>query len=303
MELDRIKQNVSRALGRLGISQIVSLDEIEREISQIETVFQSLLLLGILSRIMHNKDDKAAELFISAVTEWKNHLPHQDLDGLSPTEMQRKYPPGPHEARFIRELLDEYQERLKKLEEKAESPPASIEFDIESDFIRFQNEYFKRIPYQQPFFSAGQPLMTIKEIIIEERRQRGRPEKDIDKIGIKIFAENTAEGLETKVAAIEDRYFSAVEELAAMQKNPKLRSRAKVRAIRKQFEQDEPYHRCGINPHQFYFNYAMVVFLDSDDLKLVISLLDRALSCKPDYKLAIEMKRRLKKIIPDKNKK
>jgi len=145
--------------------------------------------------------------------------------------------------------------------------------------------------------------MTIKEIIIEERRKNGRPEKDIDKIGLKIFAENTVEGAGGKMAEIEDRYISLLEELEGMRQNRRLRNRTRIQEIRKQFEEDEPYHRCGSSPHQFYSNYAAVVFLDEGPLDLVLSLLNRSLAFKPDYEPALKMKQNLKNYIEKKENK
>lgn len=298
MKLDEIRENVSRALERVGLERMISLDEIERELSSAETAFRSLLLLGILSRIMHNQDNAAAELFIPAATEWKNYLPHQDLRGLSPAEHIEKYPPGKYEIRFIAEMMKAYQARLEGLEEKAAEEPTKNDspeqaFDVESDFDKFQAEYLTRVPLEQLFGRGANGFMTVKEIITEERRNNGRPEDMIDKIGVKIFAENTAEGAGNKIAQIEDTYISAVEELAAMQANPKRRSSARIRALRHRLARDEPYHRCGPAPHQFYLNYAMTVLLDEGDRGLVVSLLDRALAYQPDYALAVTMKRRL----------
>jgi hypothetical protein len=168
-------------------------------------------------------------------------------------------------------------------------------FNIEADFEKFQEEYLNRIPLEQPFPKSDSSLMTIKEIIMEERRRNGLPEKYIDKIGIKIFVENIAEGVGWKMAEIEDRYINSLIELEKMKQNPRLRNKKRVHAIRKQFEKDEPYHRCGPAPHQFYLNYAAVVFLDDGPIDLVISLLDHSISLKPDYKPALQMKQNLQK--------
>jgi hypothetical protein len=289
VELEKIKRNIREALERIGLGGEVSLDEIEKEILKVDTAFQSLLILGILRRIMYLEDEKAMELFVPAITVWKNYLPRKDLGGLSPAEHRAKYPPGPYETRFIAELLNEYQKRLEIKSSSDES------FDIEADFEKFQEEYLNRIPLEQPFAKSDDSFMTIKEIIMEERRRNGLPEKYIDKIGIKIFAENTAEGADWKMAEIEDRYINSLMELEKMRQNPRLRNKKRVRAIRKQFEKDEPYHRCGPAPHQFYLNYAAVVFLDDGPMDLVISFLDRSLSLKPDYKPALQMKQNLQK--------
>jgi len=291
--LNKIKRNISAALELIGLKDEVSLDELEKEISQVDTSLQSLLILGILYRIMSFNDDKAAELFIPFVTEWKNYLPHNELGGLSPAEAMEKYPPGPHESSFISEIMNEYQARLEILGKDA-SPEDSVNFDVESDFSKFQEDYLNRIPSEQIFKRAGSRLMTMKEMIIEERRGAGRPEETIDKIGAKIFAENTAELTGAKVAAIEDVYLNTLEELKRIQRNPGRRQKARIHEIRKQFERDEPFHRCGPAPHQFYSNYAAVVFLDGKDpIDFVISLLDHSLSYKPDYDSALKMKRRL----------
>jgi hypothetical protein len=295
VELEKIKRNIREALGRIGLGREVSLDEIEKEILKVETPFRSLLILGILRRIMYFEDEKAMELFVPAITGWKNCLPHEDLDGLSPTEHLAKYPPGPYETRFIAELINEYQERLEIDPRTGRAKVGSPDepFDIEANFDKFQEEYLNRIPLEQPFAKANGSFMTIKEIIMEERRRNGLPEKYIDKIGIKIFAENTAEGTGWKMAEIEDRYIDSLMELEKMKQNPRLRNKKRVHTIRKQFEKDEPYHRCGPAPHQFYLNYASVVFLDDGPVDLVISLLEHSLSLKPDYEPALKMKKNL----------
>lgn len=292
--LDKIKKDIFYALELVGLDKEVALDEIEKEILKVNTAFQSLLILGILRRIMQSKDDKAAKLFIPAVTEWKNYMPHKELGGLSPAEAMEKYPPGPQESYFITAMMDEYQRRLEELGKDA-SPEDSLDFDVESDFSDFQDGYLNRIPSQQAFTSVGGHLMTIKEIIMEERRRAGHPEEGIDKIGVKIFAENTAEGAGVKMAKIEDEYMMSLQELEEMRQKAKRRNKVRIRAIRKQFEKYEPYHRCGPAPHQFYLNYAAVVLLDGgknekETIKFVLSLLDRSLAYKPDYEYALKMK-------------
>jgi hypothetical protein len=297
MGIDKIKQNIYTVLKQIGLQKEVSLEEIEKEILKVDTAFQSLLILGILRRIMYLEDEKTMELFVPAITEWKNYLPHKDLGGLSPEEMMEKYPPGPYEVRFINELIKDYQKRLEinPATGRAEAGSPDEPFDVEADFEKFQKEYLNRIPLEQPFAKADGSLMNIKEIIIEERRQNGRPEKDIDKIGIKIFAENTAEGIGWEMAEIEDRYVNSLKELEEMRRNPRLRNKKRIHEIRKQFEKEEPYHRCGPSPYQFYLNYAAVVFLDEEEkaIDLVMSLLDRSLAYKPDYQYALKMKRNL----------
>ena len=288
-ELEKIKQDFFAALSRVGLGKEVSLDEIEQEISQTETAFQSLLLLGILRRIMQGQDDEAAQLFIPAVTAWKNYLPHKELGGLTPAQAMEQYPPGPQERFFISAMMQEYQARLEAANGSAEDA-----FDVEADFSQFQNEYLGRIPAEHALASGGNQVLSIKEIIVQERRAAGRLEESIDKIGVQVFAENVAENLGEKVAAIDDRYISALEELEQAQRNPEQRNKNRVRAIRKQFEQDEPYHRCGPAPHQFYCNYAAVVFLDeAEQGDLVLSLLERSLALRPDYEYALAMKRGL----------
>lgn len=294
MELGKIKQNIYIALKRVELEKEVSLDEIEKEILQADTAFQSLLILGILRRIMYREDEKAMEFFLPAATEWKNYLPHKELNGLSPDEMMKKYPSGPGEVRFIAELMQDYQRRLEINPQtgRAEAGSPDEPFNVEADFEKFQKEYLNRVPLEQPFVGSESGFVTIKEIIMEERRQNGRPEKDIDKIGIKIFAENTAEGTGMKIAEIEDKYANSLKEMEKMRQNPRLRNKIRIRNIRRQFEKEEPYHRCGPTPYQFYSNYAAVVFLDDEKaIDLVISFLDRSLAYKPDYQYALKMKR------------
>lgn len=293
--LYEIKKDVLSAVKAVGLASVVSLEEIEKEIYGVETAFTSPLLLGILSRIMHTGNEKAAKLFMPAVTEWKNYLPHEDLDGMTPVENLEKYPPGRYESRLISALMYEYQRRLEELGKSPEycAKADKNEFDVGADFDDFQKEYFNRIPSDQPFMPADRKFMTVREIIMVERRANGRPEKDIDTMGIKVSIENTAEGLGSKIAEFEDTCIGAVKELSAMQAWPRLRNRKRVREIRKLFARDEPYHRCAAMPHQFYFNYATVVFLDDGDMNEVRSLLDRALTYKPDYDYALKMKRTL----------
>jgi hypothetical protein len=138
--------------------------------------------------------------------------------------------------------------------------------------------------------------MTVKEIIIEERRRMDHPKELINKIGIKIFVENTPEGASAKMTEIKDKYVEMFEELERMRENPRLRSRARAREIRKELEKYEPYYRCDPVPHQFYLNYASIVLLDGGDLDLMISLLNKSLSFKPDYKPALIMKRNFEEL-------
>ena len=279
------KQSIAKALERLGLTPFVSLEEIEKELIGVETAFQSRLLLGIIRRIMHRQDDAAAELFIPAVTEWKNYLPHKDLGGLTPHEHREKYPPGRYETQFLAGLMNEYQATLdlKKPDET---------FDVESNFNAFQNEYFNRIPFEQPFTDGKKKFMTLREIIIEERHRNNYPSDSIKSIGAKLFAENTAEGMGECVAELDDVYMQTLNEFTAMQNNPRLRNRARICEIKKLFERDEPYHRCGPEPHSFYLNYAMAMFLNGD-AKSALALLDTALEHKPDYTLARQMKERI----------
>jgi hypothetical protein len=288
MGIDKIEQDILKVLRRIGLEESVSLEEIEKEISKVDTVFQSLLVLGMMRRIMHLDDREAMEIFLPAITELKNYLPHPELGGLSPKEIMEKYPSGPYELRFISELLQSYQKRL---EIEPDEP-----FDIEADFEKFQEEFLNRTPLEQPFIEHNGKPMTVREIIIEERRRMGYPEELINKIGIKIFVENTPEGAGAKMAEIEDKYVEMLEELERMKENLRLRNRARAREIRKELEKYEPYYRCGPAPHQFYLNYASVVLLDGGHLDLVISLLDKSLSFKPDYKPALIIKRNLEEL-------
>lgn len=297
-ELNKIKQDVKKALRRLDLQDEVSLNEIKKEISKVETSFQSLLILGILSRIMYRQDDQAANLFVPAITKWKNYLPCEDLGGLTPAEYMEKYPPGPYESRFIAELMDEYQKRLEIDSETGEAEAGSPEeeFDVETDFKDFQDEYLERIPAEQPFANEDGSLMTIKEIITEERRRNNRPEENIDKVGVKIFAENTAEGTGQRIAEIDDKYTSMLDELEKMRQKPQLRNNKRVHAMRKEFEKQEPYHRCAPEPHRFYCNFASVVIIDEEsgeEMDLAKSLLERSLSYNPDYKIAQQIKKNL----------
>jgi len=294
-ELEAVKQDVAKALERLGLSSEVSLEEIGRELAKVETAFQSLLILGILRRIMYRDDNKAAELFVPAVTNWKNYLPREDLGGMSPFEHHQIYPPGPYETECIRTLMDTYEQRLDELGRKA-GKDEPLSFNIQEDFVAFQKEFFNQIPLEQPYVDEGREFTTYRDIIREERRRRGIPEDKIEEIGVQLFAENTAEGTGEKAAQIDEAYFAALDELEAMRRGAKSRSRSRVRKIRKLFEEHEPYHRCGPTPHNFYFNYAILSFLDDEDTDRVLSLLDKALFYEPNYEMALDMKKTLKEM-------
>jgi len=280
--LKEVKKNIDLSLERLGLSQFVSLEEIEREISQSETPLQSFLLLGILRRILAREDNKTAELFIPAITEWKNHLPHEDLGGLTPFEYREKYPPGKYEMNFIAGMMEEYQSRLQSLEIKEEES-----FNVHEDFKLFQEKYLKRLPVEQP--EGFEKFKNLKEIIVEERHRNGYPKKDIDKIGAHIFAENTAEGTGRQIAEIENDYHDIINELAALQVKRSQNSERRIKKIYSFLKKFEPYFRCALEPHSFYLNYASVLLL-VDKVDQSLEMLDKALSYKPDYQLAQKMK-------------
>lgn len=282
--LGKTLKGVEKVLKMLGLDGIVSTKEIEKELTEAETAFQSLLVLGIMRRISYTDNQRALELFLPAVTNTKNYLPHPDLGGISPFEYREKYPPGMHEMNFLSGLTQEYQSKL--TQEKSQKP----DFNLEEDFTKFQNEFLNRIPVDQPFPEDGK-MLSFREIIIEERRNNNHPENGIAIVGVKIFVENTAEGIGSRSAEIDDAYFSAMDELAEMQKEPQRRDNKRLEGIIKLFDAHEPYHRCGPESHRFYLNFAMAAFL-ADDTKKSFNLLDIALMHKPDYDLAHEMKRR-----------
>lgn len=289
-----IKADVAKVLKRLGLSSVVSVEEIGRDLAKVDTPFQSLLILGILRRILYREDNNAAEIFIPAVTNWKNYLPREDLNGMSPFEYQEKYPPGPYETECMRALIESYHQRLKDLGDKiGRDEPLPI--NIPEDFARFQKDFLSRIPFEQPYAQLGQNYMTYRDIIIRERRMNGVPEDKVDQIGARVFVENTAEGIGDKAARLDDAYIRAIKELDAMRRGERKRSRSRVRKIRKLFEEQEPYHRCGPEPHRFYLNYAAVVFLDEENMDRVHALLDKSLSYKPNYELALNMKKSLRR--------
>jgi len=282
--LAAIQSKVNRALKRLGLVPFISIKEIEREILNVETAFQSLLLLGIIKRIMYREDDEAAKLFLPSVTEWKNYLPHDDLGGLSPFEYREKYPPGEYETMFIARLMEEYQTRLASMPEQDNE-----HFDINTDFSSFQKEYFERIPIEQPFQEDSGNFMTLRKIIVEERRRNGYLEDKINVIGVELFIENTTEGLGWRVAEIDDNYYSLVNELTRIKTEQHRRSQKRLCKIQKVFEETEIYHRCGPEPHRFYLNYASVLLLNGK-IDKSIAFLDKALAHKSDYALAQKMK-------------
>ena len=111
-KVSKLKKDIEKSLQRLGLASFVSINEVKKELCNVDTAFQSLLLLGILRRIMYQQNDGVAKLFIPALTEWKNYLPHNDLGGLSPFEYTQKYPMGEYELRFIEEVISSYRELL-----------------------------------------------------------------------------------------------------------------------------------------------------------------------------------------------
>ncbi len=290
LRIDKVKaeKNIKKALKRIGLANKISLEEIENELSKVETPFQSFLLLGILKRIMALKDRKAGELYIPSILTLINFIPREDLGGITPKEHLEKYPLGPLEWNFINKLIEEYNQRLIENENQLVNPS-----EIKKDFEKFQNEFLERIPLEQPFSGKKERLMTIKEIIIEERRKAKWPEELIDKIGLRVFPENVPEFLGLKMTQIEDSYFQTIKELKEMQMNPKKRDRKRIHQLRELLRTLEPYFRTSDIAHQFYLNYAMVSFLDDEKLEKVLHFLDKALSYKSDYEVALEMKKRL----------
>lgn len=246
-------KDIERVLEMVGLDGIVLIKEIEKELTIVDTALQSLLVLGIMSRISHTENEEALKLFLPAVTNMKNYLPHPDLGGISPFEHQEKYPPGVYEMNFLGELMQEYQAGL--TQEKFNKP----DFNLEEDFTEFQNEFLSRIPADQPLGENGK-LQSFRDIIIKERRNSNYPEDSIEKFGAKIFAENTAEGIGLRSAEIDDIFFSAMDELVKMQKKPKIIDEKRLQRIIKLFDTHEPYHRCGLESHKFYLNFAMAVF-------------------------------------------
>jgi len=289
--LSRVKKDIVLAIERLGLNQFVSLEEIEQELSQSKTAFQSLLILGIMRRILSKEDDETAKLFVPAITEWKNYLAHEDLGGLTPFEHREKYPSGEYEMRFIAELMEEYQARLQFLGGKTQETEV---FDVEKDFNSFQKEYLKRVPAEQQ--SEFGKFKNLKEIIIEERRRNGHLEKNIDKVGAQIFAENTAEGIGKRVAEIEDNYYTIVKELSVLQTEQSQDSEERIKEIDLFFKKFEPYFRCALEPHRFYLNYASVLLL-GDKIEQCLEALNKALDYKPDYEQAQKMKARVLKFV------
>ncbi len=284
--LNHAKEDVLKVLARLHLIDEVSLDEIHQELESVETAFESLMILGILRRIMAAEDDRASKLFIPAITHWKNCLPHRDLGGLSPLEHMQRYPPGKFERRFTEGLFDKFESVLDQKE-------LSDDLNIEAEFEKFQNDYFNQKIFITEF-GQGQPL-TLKQIIIAERKQNGYPEDLLNSVGAKLFAENTAEGTGMRMAEIEDYYYEAINDLAQMQGNPRLRSRRRVKQLRILLEKQEPYHRLAPEAHRFYLNFAQLTFLD-EDLPTSQKLLAKALRIEPDYGPAQEFKKRLESL-------
>jgi len=274
------EKNIKKALKRIGLAYKISIEEIKNELSKVKTPFQSLLLLGILKRIMALKDNKAGELYIPSILTLINFIPLEDLGGITPKEHFEKYPLGPLEWNFVNKLIEEYNQRLIENEDQLANP-----LEIKKDFEKFQNEFLERIPLEQPFLEKKEKPMTIKEIIIEERKKANWPEELIDKVGLRVFPENVPDFLGLKMAQIEDNYFQAIEELEEMQVNPKKRDRERVRQIKEFLRNQEPYFRASDIAHQFYLNYAMVSFLDNEKLEKIFYFLDKALSYKPNMRL------------------
>lgn len=237
---------------------------------------------------MEQENTLAAGLFIQAVTEWKNYLPHKELDGLSPFEYREKYPPGNYEMRFLAGLMEEYRARLQSLDKKSQEA-----LNLQKDFASFQKQFLNRVPFEQPFSGPSEKLKTLRKIIIEERRLNRHPTDTIGKIGAILFADNIAERIGGKTAELDDTYRKAVIELDAMRQEPISRNRKRIRDIAAFFEKIEPYYRCGSEPYRFYLNYASVLFLIGNVARS-LAILDKALPYKPDYKPAREMKARIK---------
>lgn len=273
----QVKKDITEALQILELDNFVSLKDIEREVALHETAFESLLLLGIMRRAMHWQSESAIILLLPGLTNWKNYLPHKELGGHTPFEHKELYPPGEHEAYLMHNLLEEYSESLQH-----KTHPADGFFDVEKDSAAFQESYFNSIPATQPFARPGDDPMSVRQIIIEERKRSNHPPETIDSVGIHIFAENTPEGLGWRMGEVEAQYMDAVEDLALLQDEPQEANTAAMVDIQKTFAEIEPYFRCAPEPHRFYCNYANALLL-AGDTKASQQMIKRSLHYDPTY--------------------
>src|SRR3989344_8368988 len=226
-DLPFLKKRMHEILRMLNLESIVTLKEMEKDISKVEKIYESQLLLGVTIRCAEKRKPQLSEEILALATHWKNFLPRKELDGLSPVEYEKKYPRGEYEHRIMHELMDSYQERIRM---KGEIFIKDKTFSFENDFREFQRQFYALVPSHQPF-PAIKSFLSNQAIIMEERRRNGHPASSIGNISIAVFAENIMKNMENMVENLEVTYMSAMQELETIQIEQGVENIRRVRII------------------------------------------------------------------------
>ncbi|MDP2593060.1 MAG: hypothetical protein Q8P52_00200 [bacterium] len=290
-DVGNIKTGMASILEKMSLHKTVSLGEVEDHISKHKRVYDSPLLLGILARAIETKKGELIEEIIPLCTHWKNFIPQDELGGLSPVQYERQYPRGENEVKLMEEMLETLSFGLEK------EPPHKNPEALEKKLIEIQKKFLSLIPLNQPF-STNEKLLTNKEIIMEERRRNGHPNKSMARIGLTLFAEDVSFTIEDKLKQFDKTYEKAVNDLIDVQDKPTRLNFSKIESALKNFRSLEPYMKCRMDSFRFYLNYGNTAFL-ADDLELAISLYERAVSINPKYKEARETLDRIRKFLKE----
>jgi len=138
-------------------------------------------------------------------------------------------------------------------------------------------------------------MLTHKEVIIKEREAIGVPRENIERIGVKIYAENVMEKMGDAIEKINEEYFDIMEEVENIRANPKKRDIKEVRKIFNALTDLEPFMKCTAQAPSFYNNFAGAAFLcDKDDL--AIELLNKAITIDHNYEIAKQFLKRINKL-------
>lgn len=280
-----IELRVKDILKDIQLDNVISIQEIRDTLLSNDKIFDSPLLLGVISRIFQDEKEKLLAEIIHLLTEWKNFLPARDLGGLSPREFVERYPRGEHERKIMDDLLHTYMERLElhaNLREKG--------FRVSEDFKTFQKEFLNLVPAMQSLRSSR--LLTNREIIIEERRKLHHPVNLREKIGISLFADNVSGSIREGLNQVEKSYEEVLHALLEMQNGRKKRSVRLVRKLLYDLIALEPYMKCHREAFRFYHNLGNTAFL-ADEMELAVRLYRHSLVLNPQYREARETLRRI----------
>jgi hypothetical protein len=292
-KIAKIRNNALTLLGEVGLDRVVSAQEIEEELSGTEHLYDSPLLLGIITRCSENSESELLLRLIPLITDWKNYIPRPELGGLSPREYEQRHPRGPAEVWIINKLLQTYeidlQSRLNIFK------PA----DFAKDFATYQSNFFELIPAIQPFPEKSITL-NHREIIVEERRQKGHPEDMIDKFGTIMFAHEPSENAQKIIRQIEALYANSADIIASMRPNAKP-SAKKLGKVLSDLASIEPFMKCMSFAPAYYGTFAGAALL-LKEYSLAEDLLRQSLVINPHFRPARRMLRLISSVREKPNK-